>query len=155
MARNAQQQYTVDRFPGLGGIARAQEARKAEKAQREAERLERLAASRREQIDLAETYRQALRHPVAIEVFNVVLERFRTAQAVTVEDRRYGAVTVAVDGVTADPDVANYFEEGSKVLDHALKGATWAKRALVQSGKELTQRKEAEKAAREGAKVSA
>lgn len=155
MARNAQQQYTTDRFPGLGGIAKAQKARDAQAAQRKAERLERLAASRSDQIELAETYRQALRHPVAIEVFDVVLERFRTAQAVTVEDRRYGAVTVAVDGATTDPDVAEHFAEGSKTLDHALKGAKWAKRALVQSGAELTQRKEAENAAREGVKVSA
>ncbi|MGB4767925.1 MAG: hypothetical protein WBP22_01580 [Candidatus Saccharimonas sp.] len=151
MARNAQQQYTVDRFPGLGGIARAQQARDNQAAQRKAERIAQLAAARAEQIKLAETYRSApaVRHPVAREVFDAVLARFRTAEAVEVDGRRYGAVAVAVDGVTTDEDVAEYFAEDSKVLQQALEGATWARKALVQSGKELTDRRQAEKAARE------
>ena len=149
MARNAQQQYTVDRFPGIGGIAAAEKRRNEQARQREATRLASLAAARSAQIELASTYRKALRHPVEIAVFDAVLERFCTAEAVTVDGKRFGAVTVAVDGVTTDLEVAEYFAEGSKVLDHALKGAKWAKRALVQSGAEITAQREAEKAARE------
>lgn len=143
MARQQNIQYPTSRFPGLGGLVAAEK-------RREAERAERLAAARAEQIELAATYRVALRHPVELAVFDAVLERFKTAVAVEVGGRRYGAVTVATDGVTVHETVAIHFSEDSKVLDQALKGAKWAKKALVQSGEELTKRKAANnKAAQE------